>query len=67
MNMRESLILGALALATALLPAAAMADDPHDPAMRTTEARARDRAIIRRLIPRPVESDSLGLSQIALS
>ena len=47
--MRESLILGALALATALLPATAMADDPHDPAMRTAEARSRDRAIIRRL------------------
>ena len=45
--MRESLILGALA--TALLPVAAMADDPHDPAMRTATARARDHAIIRRL------------------
>ena len=47
--MRKTLILGALALATALLPVAVMADDPHDPAMRTAEARARDRAIIRRL------------------
>ena len=47
--MRERLILGALALATALLPVAAMADDPHDPTMRSTAARARDHAIIRHL------------------
>ncbi len=47
--MRERLILGALALATALLPVAALADDPHDPTMRTAAARARDHAIIRRL------------------
>jgi len=37
------------ALAGALLPAAAMADDPNDPAMRSAAARARDRAIIRQL------------------
>lgn len=47
--MREQLILCALALGAILLPAAAVADDPNDPAMRTAEARARDRAIIRRL------------------
>ena len=47
--MRERLILCALALGTALMPAAAMADDPNDPTMRTAAARARDRAIIRRL------------------
>lgn len=47
--MSNKLILGALALATALLPIAALADDPHDPTMRTAAARARDRAIIRGL------------------
>ena len=47
--MRERLILGALALAAAFLPVAALADDPHDPTMRTAAARARDHAIIRRL------------------
>ena len=47
--MRDKLILGALALATALLPVAALADDPHDPTMRTAAARARDHAIIRSL------------------
>lgn len=47
--MRERLIVCALALGCAVLPSTAMADDPNDPAMRTAEARARDRAIIRRL------------------
>ena len=47
--MREILISGVLALAAALLPVAALADDPNDPTMRTAAARARDRAIIRRL------------------
>ena len=49
--MRDKLILGAaaLALTAALLPVSAMADDPHDPTMRTAAARARDHAIIRRL------------------
>jgi hypothetical protein len=47
--MRERLILCALALGAAMLPATAMADDPHDPAMRTAAARARDHAIIRGL------------------
>ena len=43
------LFVGALALGIALVPATAMADDPRDPAMRSAEARARDRAIIKRL------------------
>ena len=47
MNIR--LIAGALAMGIALVPAAAMADDPHDPSMRIAAARARDAAIIRRL------------------
>ena len=37
------------ALVAALTPAAALADDPHDPAMRTAAARARDHEIIRQL------------------
>jgi hypothetical protein len=40
---------GALAFAAALVPAPVLADDPNDPTMRSAEARARDRAIIRRL------------------
>ncbi|MEO6715794.1 MAG: hypothetical protein ABIM50_00890 [Novosphingobium sp.] len=47
--MREHLILCSVALLTAVLPVAAMADDPHDPAMRTAAARARDHEIIRRM------------------
>lgn len=39
----------AFAMGAALLPAAALADDPRDPTMRSAEARARDRAIIKRL------------------
>jgi hypothetical protein len=35
--------------ALAAMPVAAWADDPHDPAMRTAAARARDREIIRQL------------------
>jgi hypothetical protein len=38
-----------VALVAALLPAAALADDPHDPAMRNAEARARDHAMIQKL------------------
>jgi len=49
LKMRNKLILGALALATVLLPVAALADDPHDPTMRTAAARARDHAIIKGL------------------
>jgi hypothetical protein len=37
------------ALAAVLMPAAAMADDPHDPAMRTRAARERDRQQIRQM------------------
>lgn len=37
------------AAAAAVLPAAALADDPRDPTMRSAAARARDRAIIRQL------------------
>lgn len=37
------------ALLGALIPAGAFADDPHDPAMKDSAARARDRAIVRRL------------------
>ncbi len=37
------------AIGAALLPAVALADDPHDPTMRSSTARERDRAIIRRM------------------
>jgi hypothetical protein len=37
------------AIVAALLPAAALADDPNDPAMRNAAARARDRETIRQL------------------
>jgi hypothetical protein len=37
------------AIVAAMLPAAALADDPHDPAMRNAAARARDREITRGL------------------
>ena len=47
--MKTGLFAGALALGIALAPAAASADDPRDPAMRSAEARARDKAIIKRL------------------
>lgn len=40
---------GALALGAVVLPAAAMADDPRDPSMRSAAARARDSAIIKRM------------------
>ncbi len=46
--MRVALLLGA-AFAAAMLPVAAQADDPRDPSMRSAAARARDKAIIRRL------------------
>jgi hypothetical protein len=38
-----------LAFSATLLPVAALADDPHDPTMRSAAARARDRATIRRM------------------
>lgn len=37
------------AIAVAMVPAAALADDPRDPAMRNAEARARDSAATREL------------------
>ena len=37
------------AIVAAMVPAAALADDPRDPAMRNAEARARDSAITRQL------------------
>ena len=39
----------ALALGKALVPTVASTDDPRDPAMRSAAARARDKAIIKRL------------------
>lgn len=42
-------LVGTLLLGAVLLPAVAHADDPHDPTMRSAAARARDRAIIRRM------------------
>jgi len=39
----------ALAMGAALLPAAALADDPRDATMRNPAVRARDRAITRRM------------------
>lgn len=47
--MKTGLYVCALALGAALIPAAAIADDPHDPLMRSAAARARDKAIIRGL------------------
>lgn len=40
------LVFAAIAL---MMPAAALADDPHDPSMRSAAARARDRETIRQL------------------
>lgn len=37
------------AIAAVMVPAAALADDPNDPTMRSAAARARDREIIRQL------------------
>lgn len=48
-TMRFPLLLGALALGLAALAGAAMADDPHDPAMRSAAARARDHEQIRQM------------------
>lgn len=47
--MRKGLLGCALALCAALLPTAALADDPNDPTMRSAAARARDSAIIKRM------------------
>ena len=46
--MRERLFACALTLASAAYSPTAMADDPNDPAMQTSAARARDQAIIKR-------------------
>lgn len=37
------------AIVAAMMPVSAWADDPHDPAMRSAAARARDREMIRQL------------------
>lgn len=47
--MKLKYLAGALALGAVTLSSAALADDPNDPAMRSKEARARDKAIIRKL------------------
>ncbi|MCW1402363.1 hypothetical protein OKA06_08505 [Novosphingobium sp. MW5] len=48
--MRNRIFAGAVALALGTVAAApALADDPNDPAMRDPAARAKDRAIIRKL------------------
>lgn len=47
--MKLGLFACALALGMALVPVAASADDPRDPSMRSAAARARDKAIIKRL------------------
>ncbi|QGN54250.1 hypothetical protein [Novosphingobium sp. Gsoil 351] len=47
--MNTRLFAGALALGIAFVSTAAVADDPRDPSMRSPAARARDKAIIKRL------------------
>ena len=47
--MKPKLFAGALALGLATAPSIALADDPNDPTMRSAAARARDKAIIRKL------------------
>lgn len=47
--MKLKLFAGALALGCATVSSIAYADDPNDPAMRSAAARARDKAIIRKL------------------
>ena len=42
-------LLGCVLALGAALPTAALADDPRDPTMRSAAARARDRAIIKRM------------------
>jgi len=43
------------AIIASMMPSFALADDPHDPTMRSAAARARDRAIIRQLNLRELE------------
>lgn len=45
----KAYLAGLAMMAAALAPGAALADDPHDPAMRSAAARARDKAEIARL------------------
>lgn len=47
--MHVKLLAGALALGLTVVPSVALADDPNDPTMRSAAARARDKAIIRKL------------------
>ena len=47
--MKTYALAGAVALAAMLMPVAVQADDPHDPAMRDPAARARDKAMTRKL------------------
>lgn len=47
--MKFSLFVCAAVMSAAFLPTVAHADDPHDPSMRSAAARARDRAIIKRM------------------
>lgn len=47
--MKLKLCAGALALGCAMVSSIAYADDPNDPSMRSAAARARDKAIIRKL------------------
>ena len=44
------------AIAAAMMPAAALADDPNDPAMRSAAARARDKEMIRELNLKQLEA-----------
>lgn len=45
----KAYLAGLAVMVAAVVPQAAMADDPNDPAMRSAAARARDRAIIQKL------------------
>ncbi len=47
--MKLHLLRAALAVSTIAITVPAMADDPLDPSMRTSAARARDKAVIRQL------------------
>ena len=47
--MKIKLLAGALALGLVATPSVTLADDPNDPTMRSAAARARDKAIIRKL------------------
>ncbi|KFG88929.1 hypothetical protein BV98_003329 [Sphingobium herbicidovorans NBRC 16415] len=47
--MKFGMAMSVLAACAALAPSAALADDPRDPSMQSAQARARDRAIIKRM------------------